>query len=147
MTARGRFIQTRKAVIELNVIQAQISECGDDWKPDDVKAPGIGDPTASKAIYNVDIWSDRLQVLLAREKELIDFIGVTLKIIEGVRRGLGDDYADLLDQRYIDCLKWHDVQLHGKRVKLSTGKAKVSIAFDWIDSVGLTGIFGGDYEL
>ena len=147
VTARDRFEQTRKAVIELWNVQALISENGDDWKPEDVHGGGISDPTASRACYNVDVWCERLELLRARERELIDFIGTTLAIIEAVRRGLGDDYADILDQRYIDGLRWCDVLMDGEPVTLSTGKRKVAIAFDWIDSIGLTGVLKGEYEL
>lgn len=147
VTARDRFEQTRRYVIELGNIQALISEGGDDWKPDDVHGGGISDPTASRACYNVDVWGERLEQLRERERELIDFIGTTLAIIEAVRRGLGDDYADILDQRYIDGLRWCDVLVDGEPVTLSTGKRKAAIAFDWIDSIGLTGILKGDYEL
>ena len=147
MTARDRFEQTRKAVIELWNVQALISENGDDWKPDNVKGGGISDPTAVRAVYNVDVWGERLELLRARERELIDFIGTTLAIIEGVRRGLGDEYADILDQRYIDGLRWCDVIIDGAPISDRTGRYKAAIAFDWVDSVGMTGIVEGVYEL
>ena len=144
---RDRFVQTRNAVVELANIQALISEQGDDWKPDNVRGSDVSDPTAARAIYNVDVWGEKLTHLRELENELLEFIGVTLAIIEGVRRGLGDEYADILDQRYIDGLRWCDVLVDGKSVSSATGKRKVSVAFDWIDSVGLTGVLGGDYEL
>ena len=144
---RDRFIQTRNAVVELANIQALISEQGDDWKPDNVRGSDVSDPTAARAIYNVDVWGEKLTHLRELESELLEFIGVTLAIIEGVRIGLGDEYADILDQRYIDGLRWCDVEVDGKSVPSATGKRKVAIAFDWIDSVGLTGVLGGDYEL
>ena len=148
MTARDRFEQTRKAVIELWNIQALIDNCGADWKPDTVnRVPGVSDPTATRAIYLVDVWSDRLELLRAREHELIDFIGTTLAIIEGVRRGLGDEYAEILDQRYIDGLRWSQVEIDGTPVNPRTGRYKAAIAFDWVDSVGMTGIVEGVYEL
>ena len=144
---RDRFVQTRNAVVELANIQALISEQGDDWKPDNVRGSDVSDPTAARAIYNVDVWGEKLAHLRELENELLEFIGVTLAIIEGVRIGLGDDYAEILDQRYIDGLRWCDVMVDGKSVSSATGKRKVAIAFDWIDSVGLTGVLGGDYEL
>ena len=144
---RDRFVKTRSAVIELAEVQALLSECGDDWKPDSVKGSGISDPTASRAIYNVDVLGEKLELLRAREAELIDYIGVTLAIIEGVREGLGSDYADILDQRYIDGLPWRDVCVGGSPVPLSTGKHKVSIAFDWIDSLGISKVLKHDYEI
>ena len=147
MTARDRFTATYRAVIELNNIKALIASDGDDWKPPGVHAPGVSDPTASRAIRNVDYWGVKLEELRKRETELEDFIGVTLAIIEAVRAGLGHDYADILDQRYIDGFAWRDVTLGGEAVPRSTGKRKVAIAFDWIDSVGISRLLRGEYEV
>lgn len=147
MTARDRFTATYRAVIELNNIKALIASDGDDWKPPGVHAPGVSDPTASRAIRNVDYWGVKLEELRKRETELEDFVGVTLAIIEAVRAGLGHDYADLLDQRYIDGFAWRDVTLRGEVVPRSTGKRKIAIAFDWIDSVGVSHLLRGEYEV
>ena len=147
MSARERFAQTRKAVIELCSIKALIMSGGEDWKPPNVKAQGVSDPTAARAIRNVDELADKLEVLRKREAELEEFIGVTLGIIEAVRKGLGEDYASILDQRYIDCFAWRDVVVDGKRVSKTNGKLKVSVAFDWIDSIGVSRLLGGDYEV
>lgn len=144
---RDRFTQTRESVIELNEIQALIWSNGDDWQPDTPKSPNASDPTALRACYNVDIWQDRLNDLRKRESQLIDFIGVTLELIEGVRDGLGDEYASILEQRYIDCYTWSEVTYNGSKVARSTGKRKVSIAFDWIDSLGVTNVLAGYYEI
>ena len=146
MAARDRFEQTRKAVVELAAIQALILVNGDDWKPDGVKA-ATPDPTANKAIYNVDVLGEKLEEWRRREAELVKFIGATIRIIEGVRRGLGDAYASVLDQRYIDGLAWSDVRYDGRKVPKSTGKLRVAVAFDWIDSIGVAGIFDGEYEI
>lgn len=142
MTARERFVQTRQAVIELNNIKALIMSDGDDWKPPGVKVHAVSDPTASRAIRNVDEWGEQLAELRKREAELEYFIGMTLQIIEAVRIGLGAEYADLLDQRYIDCLTWKQMD-----VSKSTGKMKVAIAFDWIDSVGVSRLLKGEHEV
>jgi len=147
MAARDRFVQTRSAILEYDELRALLEEGGDDWRPEGIKATGIGDPTANRAIRNVDVLGDRLEAIRARVEELEGFIGLTLRIIEGVRKGLGEDYANLLDQRYIDGLTWRDVTLNGQSVSPSSGKAKVALAFDWIDSLGLTKILGGEYEL
>lgn len=142
MTARDRFVQTRQAVIELNNIKALIMSDGDDWKPPGVHVHGVSDPTASRAIRNVDEWGEQLAELRKREAELEHFIGTTLAIIEAVRDGLGADYADILDARYIDCLTWKQMD-----VAKSTGKMKVAIAFDWIDSIGISRLLREDYEV
>lgn len=142
MTARERFVQTRQAVIELNNIKALIMSDGDDWKPPGVKVHAVSDPTASRAIRNVDEWGEQLAELRKRESELEHFIGVSLAIIEAVRSGLGADYADILDARYIDCLTWKQMD-----VAKSTGKLKVAIAFDWVDSIGISRLLRGEVEV
>lgn len=142
MTARDRFVQTRSAVVELNNIKALIMSDGDDWKPPGVHVHAVSDPTASRAIRNVDEWGEQLAELRKREAELEHFIGTTLAIIEAVRSGLGSDYADILDARYIDCLTWAQMD-----VAKSTGKMKVAIAFDWIDSIGISKLLRGEVEV
>ena len=142
MSARDRFVQTRSAVVELNNIKALIMSDGDDWKPPGVKVNAVSDPTASRAIRNVDEWGEQLAELRKRESELEHFIGTTLQIIEAVRSGLGSDYADILDKRYIDCLTWQQMDM-----PKSTGKLKVAIAFDWVDSIGISRLLRGEVEV
>ena len=146
MSARNRFVATRKAVIELDNIHALIMTEGDDWKPPGVHVRGIADPTASRAIRNVDEWQDQLAELRKREDELTSYIGTTLAVIEGVRNGFGEIYANLLDWRYIDGLAWK--QIHEERgINRSTGHYLICIAFDWIDSVGVSRILNDETEL
>lgn len=148
MGARERFVMTREyCVHELPTIQALIATHGDEWQPDRIKAPGNSDPTASRAIHNVDEWGDELAILREREAWLLDFIGFTLEIIEGVRSGLGEKFADVLDQRYIDGYEWRDVLINGQPINKRTGQRIVNVAFDWLDSVGMADVAGGRYEL
>lgn len=147
MAARERFVKTREAVMELAQVQALIMTDGDDWKPEGAHSSGISDPTANRAAYNVDTWQDKLIELRGRESELQAFIGLSLRIIESVREGLGDDYASILEQRYIDCYPWRWVTVGAKQVVKRTGIQKVNVAFDWIDSMGLTRILNGDTEI
>ena len=146
MTARDRFVQTRQYVIELDNIKALIMAEGDDWKPPGVKSQGVSDPTAAKAIRNVDEWGEQLVELRKREAELEHFIGTTLAIIEAVRDGLGDTYAQLLDARYIDDEPWaHITDDYG--ITRQYGHYLMNIAFDWIDSVGVSRLLRGEYEV
>jgi len=146
MSARDRFVATRKAIAELDNIHALIMAEGDDWKPPGVKSQGVADPTAAKAIRNVDEWGEQLVELRKREAELEHFIGTTLALIEAVRRGLGDDYAALLDARYIDDEPWaHIEDDHG--ITRQRGYYLLNIAFDWIDSVGISRLLRGEYEV
>ena len=147
MAARDRFVETRKAVVKLEEVQALLWSEGDDWKPSSIGKAQSSDPTANRAIYNVDELEDRLADLRSEEARLIDFIGMTLEIIEGVRKGLGEEYARILDQRYIDGLEWKDVYYKGEKVKPRTGRAKVAIAFDWIDSLGVSKILRKEFEI
>lgn len=146
MSARERFVQTRQAVIELNNIKALIMTDGDDWKPPGVKVHAVSDPTASRAIRNVDEWGEQLAELRKRESELEHFIGTTLAIIEAVRDGLGETYAQLLDARYIDDEPWRDIQ-ERLNINKKRGSYLLGIAFDWIDSVGVSRLLRKDYEV
>lgn len=141
---RDRFVATRDAVIELDTVKALIMTGGDDWRPEGVRIRGIADPTASTAIRNVDEREAEVAELRRREEYLESFIGTTMAIIEAVREGLGEDYAAILDQRYIDGLPWRDVVVDGRKVPKSTGKLKVNVAFDWIDSVGVARLLSGE---
>ena len=146
MSARDRFVATRKAVIELDNIHALIMTEGDDWKPPGVHVRGIADPTASRAIRNVDEWQDQLAELRKREDELTSYIGTTLAVIEGVRNGFGEIYAILLEHRYIDVWTWAQIyEEYG--IKRQHGHYLINIAFDWIDSVGVSRILNEDLEL
>ena len=147
MNARTRFEATRSYVIELREVQSLIMNGCDDWKPEQVGGGGISDPTAAAAIEQLTDTAERLEELKKRESELTYRIGETLVIIERVREGLGDEYASLLEQRYIDCLSWRDVEYGGKRVARSTGSMRVQVAFDWIDSLGVSRVLNGEYEL
>lgn len=146
MSARDRFVATRKAVIELDNIKALIMTDGEDWKPPGVRTQGIADPTASKAIRNVDEWGEQLVELRRREEELTNYIGTTLGVIEGVRNGFGEIYATLLEHRYIDIWTWK--QIHDEYgVTRQYGHYLIGIAFDWIDSVGVSRLLREDYEV
>ena len=146
MSARERFVQTRSAVVELNNIKALIMSDGDDWKPPGVHVHGVSDPTASRAIRNVDEWGEQLAELRKRESELEHFIGTTLQIIEAVRDGLGETYAQLLDARYIDDEPWAHIQ-ERLNINKKRGSYLLNIAFDWIDSVGVSSLLRKDYEV
>lgn len=138
MTARDRFVLTRKYVVELDGVKALIMTEGDDWKPPGVHVRGVSDPTATRAIRNVDEWGEQLAELRKRESELEHYIGVTLELIEAVRVLLGDKYADVLEARYIDLLEWRDVKACGESISRTTAYTYASIAFDWMDSVGIS---------
>ena len=148
MNAKERFEQTRHAVLRLDEVHALIMfEC-DDWKPEGAgRVSGtISDPTATTAIRNVDEIAGKLDALRAEELELTNLIGESLAIIHAVRTGFGEIYATLLEMRYIDRRTWDEIHdAHG--IPKSTGYNLVNIAFDWIDSVGVSRLLKGDTEI
>lgn len=146
--AKTRFKETAKAVKRLNEVDNLIMFDGDDWKPQDgVKtAHSTSDPTASKAIYNVDELGEKLTALKQEQRELRLFIGESGEIIQAVRNGFGDIYANLLEWRYIDCWTWE--RIHDDcGIKRPYGNYLLNIAFDWIDSVGVSALLRGQIEL
>ena len=146
LTAKKRFEQTRRDVRRLNEVNLAIMFCCDDWQPEQVKAHNEqADVTASRAIYNVDSLEPRMEALRVEQIELQDRIGIAGELIEATRNGLGERYADILEWRYIDLLSWTDIRKYG--IARSTGYELINIACDWIDSVGISKLLHGDYEL
>ena len=147
MNARERFRQTRKSVVRLNEVKLLIMYDCDDWKPQTVRAKHqASDPTATKATYNVDELGEKLEALRAEERELEEFIGITLAIIKAVRVGFGEVYATVLEARYVDGWKWSRIR-EDYGIPKSTGHYLLDIAFDWIDSVGVSRLLKGDVEV
>ena len=147
MNAKERFKRTRQAVKRLHEVQLQIMYECDDWKPPQVKTKtDKSDPTANKAIYNVDELGEKLEALRKEEAELTDFIGVSLAIIQAVRDGFGEIYANLLEWRYIDKWTWKRID-EDFGIRRHDGYDLLDIAFDWIDSVGVSRLLKGDREI
>lgn len=121
-------------------------EC-DDWRPEGVKSSSqTSDPTASKAIYAVDDLSAKLQALKSEQAELLKLIGESLAIIDGMRNGFGEIYANLLEWHYVDKRSW--TQIHDDYgIPRTTCYYLVDIAFDWIDSVGVSRLLRGVTEV
>ena len=147
MNAKERFQRTKRAVKRLHEVQLQIMYECDDWKPPQVKTKtDKSDPTANKAIYNVDELGEKLDALRSEETELTDFIGVSLAIIEAVRNGFGEIYALMLERYYID--GWSYERINEEYAILRRRLYYLlDIAFDWIDSVGVSKLLNGDVEL
>ena len=139
----------KKAVARLHDVQLMIMNGCDDWRPPSVSSRhSIPDPTASAAIRLADEVNPMLNTLRTEEAELIDFIGEALVIIRAVRDGMpgGDKYADVLEWRYVDCLTWDYIK-DEFGVPRRTARDREGVAFDWIDSIGITRILVGDLEL
>ena len=147
MNAKERFEETRRAILRLNDVKLLIMNGCDDWKPPQVKAHHeTSDPTAARAVYNVDVLAGKLEALRSEESELEDFIGESLKIIHAVRVGFGDLYADMLEWRYIDGLSFSQIAEEHEMSK-STAHGRIDIACEWVDSVGVSRLLNGHYEI
>ena len=147
MDAKTRFERTRAAVQRLNEVHALLMYDGDDWKPEDVRtSTNASDPTASRAIYAVDELAEKLNALRAEERELIDLIGESGTIIAAVRKGFGTPYGNLLEWRYIDCYTWRRIH-DDYGITRDCGRYLLDVAFDWIDSVGVSKLLRGQTEL
>ena len=145
--AKSRFENVKQAVVRLHEVQLMIMNDCEDWRPPSVSSRhSIPDPTANTAIRHVDELEEKLQRLRAEESDLIEEIGEALVIIRAVRDGLGDKYADVLEWRYIDCMTWGSIRT-AYDVKKQTGRDRMNVAFDWIDSIGITRIIAGDLDL
>ena len=69
-------------------------------------------------------------------------VGRALRVIEGVRLGMGERYADVLDMRYVDAMPWDEV---AQRCGCSerTARRVRDVACDYIDAVGIDGAMDG----
>lgn len=144
--AKSRFEETRDAIPKLHDIKLQIMY-GDDWKPQQVRAKtDKSDPTANRAIYNVDEREEKLETLRKDERDYEQLIGESLAIIEAVRIGFGEIYANLLDWYYIDGQTWTQIS-EDTDIKRSTCYYLRDIAFDWIDSVGVSRLLRGEVDV
>lgn len=147
MNARDRFEQTAKSVKRLNEIKLLLMYECDDWKPPSVRASNeTSDPTANKAIYNVDELGEKLEALRKEESELEEFIGLSIGIIIAVGAGLGEKYANVLEWCYIDGLTLGQISKESG-INRTYCYQLVDVAFDWIDSVGISRLIRGENEL
>lgn len=145
--AKQRFARVKRAVARLHEVQLMIMNGCDEWRPPSVSSRStLPDPTANAAIRHVDEIDGRLRSLRDEEAELVEFIGEALVIVQAVRDGLGGKYADVLEWRYVDCLTWDYIKAEFD-VSRRTVRDRESVAFDWIDSIGITRIIAGDLEL
>ena len=145
--AKIRFQRVKEAVSRLHDVQLLIMNDCEDWRPQTARARRqMPDPTANAAIYHVDEIEQLMAALRAEERELLRTIGAALVIVQGVRDGLGDKYADVLEWRYIDCRTWNYIR-DEYGVSRQTGNCRANVAFDWVDSVGVTRILAGDLQI
>ena len=141
------FERVREAVVRLREVQTAIANGCDEWRPPSARARAASpDPTASAAIRNVDEVDGRLVALRAEEFELLGEVGKARVLVRAVRAGLAPKYADALKWRYIDCMSWSRIR-EEHDLPRTTCRDYIDIACDWIDSVGVSRILDGNYEL
>ena len=87
-----------------------------------------GDPTARAAAETLEAQAD-----MARAQEVI---GDGLRVIEGIRRTLGEDFGDVLDARYVDLQPWDLIAME-QGVTRQTARAWHDAALDWFDFKGV----------
>lgn len=147
MDAKTRFEATRKAIPRLKEIKWLIMTDGEDWRPEGVRsATDTSDPTASRAIYAVDELGEKLDALRREERELESLIGESLEIIEKTKDGFGEIYGYMLEWRYIDRETWTEIhEEHG--ITRDRGRYLLDVAFDWIDSVGVSRLLRGQTDV
>ena len=144
---RARFEDARRAIKRMDEINLAIMYGLDDWKPEGVRSKsGTDDPTASKAIRDIDEVQPTIRELMREREDCERVIGEALALIESVRVGLGERYAVVLDCLYIDGMTWRELrQAHD--IPKSTGQQLRNVAFDWMDSVGISRLLKGETEV
>lgn len=101
---------------------------------------GISDPTASKALFLLT--TDQKEREKAKRKLAVcdELVGVGLRVINAVDKGLGERYAHALELHYVDCLSIRDCA-ERLNVSAATVKRDLGIACDWLDSQKVGDIF------
>lgn len=99
---------------------------------------GHSDPTAASAGYRMA----RAERLESERAELAEIVAEARMLAEGIRRLLGDTYANALTMRYLKGLQWRDVA-DRLGVCESTARNRVSTALDTIDSMGRANVVMG----
>lgn len=87
-----------------------------------------GDPTARAAAETLEAQAD-----MARAQEVI---GDGLRVIEGVRRTLGEDYGDALEMRFVDLMSYRDMAREAS-CSHQTALNRVGVGLDWTDRWGV----------
>lgn len=132
--SRAFFAAVTRAAVRLEEIERELKE-GPDAMPyggGGVRGGGIGNPTESRALWLVTEGAAWEQRLVDERERLTYVVGCALVLVEYVRDGLGETYADVLDARYVDEMEWHEV---AERVGYSEPHAKRLgyVALDWLD--------------
>lgn len=136
--ARSWLDGVRAASIAIGSIEAELAGLYEPGTPD-------GGGVESGSIGDGGMFSRMLRACeLRRRCETAEaIVGLALRVIEGVRLGMGERYAEVLDMRYVDAMPWDEV---AERCGCSerTARRVRDVACDYIDSVGLAGAARGE---
>lgn len=94
---------------------------------------GISDPTAARALFLLTTDQQEREKAQRKLERCEELVGVGLRVIHAVDKGLGERYATVLELHYVDCQSIRDC---AERLKASaaTVKRDLGIACDWLDS-------------
>ena len=134
--SRSFFTEAHHAARKIEEMQRIISSGGEEYQARHGSAGGSkpehSDPTAQAAI--------RLGAILdwakAEQQAAEETVGEALEVLAGVEIGLGRDYADVLELRYIDGMPWVDVCMFVGKSR-SQANRYMAVAHDWVDSQGI----------
>lgn len=138
--ARGFFRAARSAALAIPGLNARLADGVDGIER--TRGSGgrqknaTGDPTASAAIFLAERAAEELSRLRAALEERESLVGHALVVVEHVRAELGSKYADALDARYIDAMKWEDAA-EALGCSDRTAQTRCDVALDWLDAGGL----------
>ena len=138
MGARAWLDGVRAASIALESMEAEMAGLYEPGSPD-----GVGVESGSTGDGGMFSRMLRACELRRRCETAEAIVGRALRLIAGVRAGMGERYADVLDMRYIDAMPWDEV---AQRMGCSerTARRIRDVACDYVDSVGLAGAMRGE---
>lgn len=94
---------------------------------------GKSDPTADAANAMTDLEQSMQETAEALERD----VQMNERLSEGIRRGLGPRYGDIIEDRYCRALGWKQVAaING--MAIATVHRYKDTAFEWVASVGPT---------
>lgn len=137
MDAREWFDDVRRAAIALGPAEAELAALYGPGSP-----AGVGVRSGSAGDGGMLAKAMSASRLRDEVAELEHVVGAALKVVAGVRAGMGERYADALELRYIDAMPWDEV---AERIGCKRRRAMElrDIACDWVDSVGMACVAGG----
>lgn len=95
---------------------------------------GIGDPTASRALFELTTARERLDALERERAELESTVGRALVLIQAIREDMGDGCASSVERHYLDGESWAAIA-DGEGVSYRTVMYRRESALDYLDAL------------